>query len=79
MHLAQQKYPEVSTGLYNVYLGAIQRPHAYLILDLTQDTNAVLLFRTYIFPKEYPPVVYSDIGYEACEFELSRPSLAEDR
>jgi len=69
-YLAQQVYPEGSLGLYNAYLYATQRPHAYLILDLTQDTNDGLRFRTNIFPKEYPAVFYSDIGDEACEIEI---------
>jgi len=67
-------YPEDSLGLYNVYLDAKQRPHSNLILDLTQDKNDGLRFRTNIFPKEYPPVIYSDIGDEVCEIELPRPS-----
>jgi len=71
-------YPEDSLGLYNAYLNAPQRPDVYLILDLTQDTIDGLRFRTNIFPTEYPPVVYSDIGDEACEIELSRPSRAQD-
>jgi len=71
-------YPDDTIGLYNAYLDATQRPHGYLIMDLTQDTNDGLRFRTNIFPKVYPPLVYSDIGDEACEIELSRPSRAQD-
>jgi len=66
MYLTNQVYPEDSIGLNNAYLDATQRPHGYLILDLTQDTDDGLRFRTIIFPKEYPPVVYSDIGDKAC-------------
>ena len=71
-------YPDDSLGLYNAYLDATHRPLEYLILDLTQDTNDGLRFRTNIFPEEFPPVVYSDIDDEACEVELPRPSRAED-
>jgi len=78
MYLANQLYPEDSIWLYDAYLDATQRPHGYLILDLTQDTDDGLRFRTNIFPEEYPPVVYSDMGDEACEVELSRPSRAQD-
>jgi len=79
MYFANQVYPEDSIGLYNAYSDATQRPHGYLILDLTQDTNDSLRFQTNIFPTEYPPVVYSDIGDEAFEIQLSRPSRAENK
>ena len=78
MYLAKQMYPEDSLGLYNANLDATQRTHGYLLLDLTQDTDDGLRFRTNIFPEEYPPVVYSDIGDEACEVELPRTSRAYD-
>jgi len=78
MYLGNQVYPEDSLGLYNPYLHATQRPHDFLILDLTQDTDDGLRFRTNIFPTQYPPVVYSDIDDEACEVELPRPSRAQD-
>jgi len=78
MYLAHQVYPEKSLGLYNAYMDATQRFHGYLILDLTQDKNDGLRFRTDTFPQEYPPVVYSDISDEACEILLSRPSPAQD-
>jgi len=78
MYLANQAYNEDSIGLYNAYLDATLRPQGYLILDLTRDTDYVLRFRSNIFPEEYPSVVYSDIGDEACEVELPRPSLAQD-
>jgi len=78
MFLANQVYPEDSLGLYNAYLDATQRPHGNPIIDFTQDTDDGLRFRTNIFPEEYPPVVHSDIGDEACEVELPRPSRAQD-
>jgi len=39
MFLARQVYPEDIIGLYNAYLDAKQKPHGYLLLDLTQSTN----------------------------------------
>ena len=66
MYLANHVYPEDSIELYKAKLDATQRPHGYLILDLTQDTDDGLHFRTNISPKEYHPVVYSDIGDELC-------------
>jgi len=77
MYLANQVYPEDSLGLYKAYLNATYRPHGYLILDLIQDTDYGLRFLSNIFPEEYPPVVYSDIGDEASKFELPRPSRAQ--
>jgi len=35
MYLANQVCPEDSIGLYNAYLDATQRPHIYIIIDLT--------------------------------------------
>ena len=43
MYLANELYPEGSFGLYNAYLDAKHRPHGYLILDLTQDTDDGLI------------------------------------
>jgi len=39
MFLAREMYHEYSIGLYNAYLDAKQKPHGYLLLDLTQSTN----------------------------------------
>jgi len=78
MYLAHQVYHGGSGGLFNAYLEATRRHHGYLILDLTLDMNDSLRFRTNIFSTEYPPVVYSDIGDEAFEIQLSRPSRAQN-
>jgi len=78
MYLAHQVYPEDSLGLYNAYLDAKLTPQGYLILDLTQDTDDGLRFRTNIFPEEYPPVVYSDVVDESCSVELPRSSRSQD-
>jgi len=55
--------------MYLAYLDATQRPNGYVNLDLTQDKNDDLRFRTNVFPKECPPVVLSDIDDEACEID----------
>jgi hypothetical protein len=62
-HLARQVFPEDSDGLYRAYLAATQ-PHGYLVLDLSQDRDDRLRFRTNIFPTENPPVIYAPIGDE---------------
>jgi hypothetical protein len=74
-HLARQVYPENSNSLYEAYLEATERPHGYLVLDLAQDTNDLLRFRTNIFQEEgTPPIVYAKIEDGTSEVELSRPS-----
>jgi len=79
MYLASQVYPEDSIGLCNTYLDATQEPHGYLLLDVTQSTNDGLRFRTNIYPNDIPPLtVYSYVGDEACEDELSHYAGAED-
>jgi len=79
MYLAGQLYPQDSLGLYNAYLNATQEPYGYLLLDLTQNTNDSLRFRTNIFPNDTTPLtVYSYVGDEASEDKLSHPSGAED-
>jgi len=50
-------YPEDSIGLYNTYMDATLQRHDYIILDLTQDKDDGLRFRTNIFPTGYRPVV----------------------
>jgi len=79
MYLASQVYPEDSVGLYNAYLDATKEAYGYLVLDLTQNTNDGLRFRSHIFPDEvHPIVVYSCVGDEASEDELSHSAGAED-
>ena len=76
MFLARQFYAENFASLYKTYLDATQRPHVYLLLDLSQDTDDRLRFRTDIFPTEQT-IVYSPISDEASEIELSRPSRTQ--
>ena len=74
MCLARQVYSENSASLYKAYLDATQRPHGYLLLDLSQDNDDRLRFRTDIYPTEQT-IVYSPISDEASEIELSRLSV----
>jgi len=69
MFLALHVYPEKSASPYKAYLGSTQRPHGYLLLDLSQDTDDSLRFRTIIFPTEQT-IVYSPISDEASEIVL---------
>jgi hypothetical protein len=45
-HLERQVLPHDSKGLSDAYLNATEEPHGYLVLDLSQDTNDRLRFRT---------------------------------
>jgi len=79
MFSACQVYPENSISLYNVYFNATERDYGYLILDLSQDTNKHLLFRTNIFPSDPKPLIISSaIENEAREILLSRSSRTQD-
>jgi hypothetical protein len=52
-HLARQVYPENSKSLYDSYLDSIEKGHSYLLLDLAQDRNNRLRYRTHIFSDEH--------------------------
>jgi len=79
MYLARQEYPEYSLSQYNAYQNATQETYGYILLDLTQSTNDGLRFRTNIFPNDTTPLaVYSYVGDEASEDELTYSSGAED-
>jgi len=78
MFLACQFYPESSASLYKPYLEATHRPHGYLLLDLSQDNDDRLRFRTDIFPTEQTTVYSPSISDKASEIELSRPSSTKD-
>ena len=62
--LARQVLPEDSNGLFQAYLNATEAPHMFLLLDLSQETDDNLKFRTYILPDEAPLVIYADICNE---------------
>ena len=76
MCLARQVHPEGPNQLYKAYLKATKRPHDYLVLDLAQDTDDRLRFRTHVFPEEYP-TFYVDVTDETNKIELSRPSSTQ--
>lgn len=48
-YLARQIYPEASEELVKVYKECTVKPHTYLLIDLTQNINDTLRFRTEIF------------------------------
>ena len=79
MYLANKLNPEDSISLCNAYLDATQRNHGYLILDLIQDTNDGLRFRTNVFPTDkYSLTAYYHIGEEAYEIKLSHLPRSQD-
>jgi hypothetical protein len=73
-HLARQVYPEDSVILYKAYLDAIEKPHGYLLLDLAQDKDKRLRFRTRIFPNEKPSVIYTPTSNEMNQLSHSTTS-----
>ena len=75
----RQGLPHDSKGHSDAYLNATEEPHGYLVLDLSQDTNDRLRFRTCIFPEEEPPVFYVDIGNETRKRKFSHLSRAKKR
>jgi hypothetical protein len=72
-------YTEDSNSLYESYLDTTYRPHGHLLLDLAQDTDDVLRFRTATFPSEIT-VTYAPqkimkkikLSAEICETENSK-------
>jgi len=75
LYLARQVNPEGRESLYKAYVNAIGRPHGYLVLYLSQDTDDRLRFRTWIFPTEYPRTFYVDVDDETDKVELQRSSI----
>lgn len=52
-HLARQIYPENPTELQRIYKDITQLGHGYLFIDLSQNIDDILRFRTNIFSKDY--------------------------
>jgi len=77
MCLSRQVHPKGPKNLYNAYLNATTKPHGYLLLDLAQDTDDRLRFRTCIFPDEYP-TFNVDVNDETDKIELSRPQSTQN-
>ena len=71
MYLARQVYPENSHSLYEQYLDATKRPHGYLLLDLAQETNDLLRFRTDICNPNFN-VVYAPVDNDKDQIKLPR-------
>ena len=73
--LEQQVYPKYGVDLYDTYLHATAKPHGYLVLDLSQDINELLWFRSEIFHDESPfPLIYVAVDYETDTIDLSHPT-----
>lgn len=68
-HLARQIYPENSAELVRVYNDVMRAPHAYFIIDLTQECNELLRFRTDIFNSEYLAICFANIDQHDVESE----------
>lgn len=52
VHLGKQVFPNQNQYVVESFKSATDRPHGYLLLDLTQDTPENLRLRTNIFPGE---------------------------
>jgi len=74
MFLARQVYPVNSNSLYKAYLDATRRPHGYLLLDLSQERDDRLRFRTDIFPTEQT-IVYSSYYHTLHVLKTAHPKL----
>jgi len=73
-HLARQVLPHDIKGLLQAYLHATEASHGYLLLDLSQDTDDSLRFRTSIFQTKHPLDIYIDICNETHKGKLPHPS-----
>ena len=60
-HVARKVQPLDSKGLLQANLHAAEAPQCYLLLDLSQDTDARIRFQSCIFPNEETPLFYVDI------------------
>ena len=77
LYLARQEFPEDSDSPYRPYLDATRRPHGYLLLDLSQDTDDRFRFRTSILQNQ-TPVIYAPTDDEKDKVELSQPSSTQN-
>jgi hypothetical protein len=79
-YLASQVYPENSGELLRVYKEVTSKPFTYLVLDLSQETDDRLRFRTDIFPGEITSV-FTPSGtenYEEIETQQASPRVVKD-
>lgn len=51
-HFARQVYPENTRHVHEAYLDATNKPHSYLVFDMTQTTPEAFRLRSEIFPGE---------------------------
>ena len=73
--LEQQVYPKYGVDLYDTYLHATAKPHGYHVLELSQNVNYLLRFRSGIFPDESSfPLIYSPVDYQTVTIDLSHPT-----
>jgi hypothetical protein len=70
--------PEDSSGLFKAYLDATKRPHGYLLLDLTKDSEDRHRNRTNVFPHEYPPIIYVALDDEGNKGKLSHSTRVKN-
>ena len=71
LHMAEQVHPKRSGSLYVTYLQSTAKPHAYLILDASQDTDYRLRYRNKIFPDYNLPSFYAPLFSETHMVELA--------
>lgn len=57
-HLAKQFIPNNTKFLLDAYKDATQKPHSYILLDLTPSANDKFRIRSNILPHEAPQYVY---------------------
>lgn len=67
--LARQLAPENWRGLLEVYKEATREPFGYLFIDLSQQANELLRFKTNIFNKGYFECFHAECDKEAAEIE----------
>lgn len=68
-HLARQVYPENSAELIKVYNKVMETAHSYFIIDLTQECNELLRFRTDIFNPNYLAICFANLSHHDIESE----------
>ena len=60
-----QVYPKHSVDLYDSYLQTTSKPHEYFVLDLSQNINDLLRFRTEVFPDDsLLHLIYALVDYD---------------
>jgi hypothetical protein len=60
MALAHQMHPQRTKYFLEAYTAATAQPHGYLVIDMKQESPAILRLRSHIFPSEEQKA-YADI------------------